>query len=352
MAILLNEALSGVLGSISLTCWIFLIVPQLWENFRNHSAEGLSLLFLLTWLLGDICNLAGAAWAKLLPTVIGIGAYFCFIDALMLGQLFYYNYYKPMFLKRRRHQRSNSHSHSHSQAASAAAHLLSNETDETVVEPGEPSPTDPLLGNANGETTHRHHHSDRDRRKSRSHEIQRRDSLTKALLDDGDEEGSLAREIIRNFISVLFVILAGTAGWLVAFKTGALKSTPEGGDGEEAPFGALVLGYASSFFYLTARLPQIYYNAKRQSCEGLSILFFILSTLGNLTYGASILAYSTEHTYVIKNLAWLLGSLGTMAEDSIIFAQFYYYMKKKPTTTSTRLDAQPRRVSSQAVLVD
>lgn len=54
-------------------------------------------------------------------------------------------------------------------------------------------------------------------------------------------------------------------------------------------------------------------------------MFFILSLLGNLTYGAGILCHSTEQEYVVTNLPWLIGSLGTMAEDVIIFIQFRVY---------------------------
>jgi hypothetical protein len=58
---------------------------------------------------------------------------------------------------------------------------------------------------------------------------------------------------------------------------------------------------------------------------GLSLLFFILSLLGNVTYGAGILCHSNEHEYVMNNLPWLIGSLGTMVEDVMIFAQFHMY---------------------------
>jgi PQ loop repeat protein len=37
-----------------------------------------------------------------------------------------------------------------------------------------------------------------------------------------------------------------------------------------------------------ARIPQIIKNQKEKSCEGLSLLFFILSLLGNATYGAGV----------------------------------------------------------------
>lgn len=47
--------------------------------------------------------------------------------------------------------------------------------------------------------------------------------------------------------------------------------------------------------------------------------------MGNLTYGISILCHSLEKEYLIANLPWLIGSLGTMVEDGIIFLQFRMY---------------------------
>lgn len=54
--------------------------------------------------------------------------------------------------------------------------------------------------------------------------------------------------------------------------------------------------------------------------------------MGNATYGASILAHSLEADYIWTNLPWLIGSLGTMAEDGIIFVQFRMYAKRTSTS--------------------
>ena len=70
----------------------------------------------------------------------------------------------------------------------------------------------------------------------------------------------------------------------------------------------------------------------------------MLSLLGNATYGASvsdfhgsetpmpnhnkILFHSVEKQYFLKNLPWLIGSLGTIAEDIGIFIQFHLYATK------------------------
>jgi hypothetical protein len=39
-----------------------------------------------------------------------------------------------------------------------------------------------------------------------------------------------------------------------------------------------------------------------------------------------------EKQYIITNLPWLIGSLGTMAEDAIIFVQFHAFGDKKETS--------------------
>ncbi|KAK6333934.1 hypothetical protein TWF730_004108 [Orbilia blumenaviensis] len=201
----------------------------------------------------------------------------------MLAQLIYYNHYRS----RKRYRL-----------------LRTRRTDHAA-----PGPADPLLPDTE------------DSRPAKHPAPGRRDSLSEAFSDDQSP-----KEAIRNAISVFLVLFVGTAGWFIAWRTGAWG--PQGDIPDtEAPSGALVLGYASSFFYLTARLPQIYTNAKRKSCNGLSILFFILSTVGNLTYGASILSFSLEKNYLLKNTPWLLGSIGTLAQDFVIFGQFVYYRR-------------------------
>ena len=50
--------------------------------------------------------------------------------------------------------------------------------------------------------------------------------------------------------------------------------------------------------------------------------------MGNITYGAGILFHSLDRQYVMTNLPWLIGSLGTMVEDGVIFVQFRMYADK------------------------
>ncbi len=325
-----NEALSGALGSISLAAWIFLLVPQLLENYRAHSASGISLTFLLIWFVGDVTNLAGAAWAGLVPTVTALAVYFCVADFVLIGQCLYYN-----ALNKGEEEKE----------AGAAAQGAGREVTDPL---GEQSEHTPLLANGNGGASNSAAKptkrrltdvteenlglpgSHTRRRSTRSSTTRRRSSNT---LERLLEEPTPRSAWLKNTLSILLIIVAGAAGWAIAWRTGTWRPTPisdEPGDhAKNTPFGAEVLGYASAVCYLGARIPQIIKNQRERSCEGLSLLFFCLSVMGNATYGAGILFHSVEKRYFLTNLPWLIGSLGTIAEDVVIFGQFSVFGERK-----------------------
>lgn len=64
------DAISGICGSISIACWIVVFSPQIIENFKRGSADGLSIAFLLIWLSGDVFNILGAVLQGVLPTMV------------------------------------------------------------------------------------------------------------------------------------------------------------------------------------------------------------------------------------------------------------------------------------------
>ncbi|KAF8158868.1 hypothetical protein K438DRAFT_1909956 [Mycena galopus ATCC 62051] len=71
---------------------IIVYSPQIYENYSLQSGEGLSVIFVVVWLLGDLCNLFGAALAHLLPTVIIIAVYYSLCDITLLIQIYYYRW--------------------------------------------------------------------------------------------------------------------------------------------------------------------------------------------------------------------------------------------------------------------
>jgi solute carrier family 66 (lysosomal lysine-arginine transporter), member 1 len=101
-------------------------------------------------------------------------------------------------------------------------------------------------------------------------------------------------------------------GWALSGENHPRDETPPTKADE---IGPKVLGYASALLYLSARIPQIYHNYKLKSTEGLSLLFFMFSTLGNLTFSLSILFVVADKNYLLLNLPWLIGSAGTIFFD-------------------------------------
>ncbi|KAK0729917.1 PQ loop repeat-domain-containing protein [Lasiosphaeris hirsuta] len=311
----LGEALSGIFGSVSLTAWICLLLPQLIANYKAKSADALSMKFLFIWLMGDVANLFGALWTQLAPTTVALASYFCFADLILISQCSYYNAVNAR--RRTRKERR--------QLSSTATH----DTDTTAVS-DEPHEEDALLDR-------------RHRRRSestglpgshRQHSVRRRESnldpLTRIITGEDDSPDS--NPWFHNALSIVAVWVVGASGWYISYKMGAwdvADGLPEAGDGQAAnvpeAYIGMVLGYFSAVCYLCARIPQIIKNYQEKSCEGLALLFFLLSLTGNLTYGASVISYSQEQDYFIRALPWLLGSLGTMVEDCIIFVQFRLY---------------------------
>ncbi|KIW91370.1 uncharacterized protein Z519_08266 [Cladophialophora bantiana CBS 173.52] len=335
----IREAFSGIFGSISLACWIFLLVPQLIENYRNGSAEAISLLFIFVWFLGDIANLAGALWAGLVPVVVAIGVYFCIADGVLIGQCLYYGIMNKRREGRVLLRRSSLRASASSSTGGGGGGVRSTTADGEASGPPAPSGERPRQGSSEEEpllkrtrtnsmtipgSMERRRSSVSLRRRRSSFAAHHQDQLAK-ILEESDEPGT--RLWFRNAMSVLAIGVVGAAGWALAYESGAWKPSPtsDGSGSEEMAPGAQILGYLSAVAYLGARIPQIIKNARDRSCEGLSLLFFILSLMGNATYGAGILCHSTEHKYVVKNLPWLIGSLGTMIEDITIFIQFHMY---------------------------
>ncbi|TNN72609.1 Lysosomal amino acid transporter 1 [Liparis tanakae] len=81
---------------------------------------------------------------------------------------------------------------------------------------------------------------------------------------------------------------------------------------------------------------------QRQSTEGTSYLLFALAMMGNGTYGFSVIVVlpalkGSKQTFIIKHLAWLIGSLGVLLLDFFVTAQFIMYRKNHPAKGSALL---------------
>ncbi|CAB4394555.1 uncharacterized protein OCT59_018019 [Rhizophagus irregularis] len=147
------------------------------------------------------------------------------------------------------------------------------------------------------------------------------------LINNTSTPESRRQERIKQFLfifaSLIGVCLTGVISYVI---TSRMKSQ-EVSNSEDQGMNivAQIFGWASAFLYLGARIPQIIQNYQNKSTEGLSLAMFCFCVLGNITYSLSIIFFSIEPHYLLMNLAWLVGSGGTLIFDFIIFIQFFIY---------------------------
>ncbi|ETS85841.1 hypothetical protein PFICI_03866 [Pestalotiopsis fici W106-1] len=299
------KVFSNVLGCVSLVAWIFVLVPQLLENYRTKRTDGLSVGFLIIWILGDIANLSGALVTGIAPSAIQLAAYFCLSDAVLIAQYVYYNAVNA----ERAHRMEGSGDH-HSETS-------------PLINPRRTQPGGGAYHQRPGSAT------------------QEESGLHSSLPTAPHEQHTSGKNYwLQNVVAVVAVYLIGVLVWYVSDKAGLWNTVEEPNmPTEDTPLSnvGIALGYLSAVLYLCARIPQILKNHRQKSCEGLAILLFIFSVTGNLTYGLSISLYSQESHYVSNMIPWLVGSLGTILEDFVIFYQFRLYSPRRrlPTAEET-----------------
>lgn len=330
--------------------------PQIVENFRRSSADGLSLVFLVIWLLGDVFNILGAVLQRVQPTMVILAVYYTVADVILLAQCFYYRGFTLC-------------------DAPCNPELLME--DEIAIEEDD-SETSPLIQRDSPVDGHSRRvrilDAERPRRASSFSSLQSYLNRVDAThlspttpLDSNFNptdisppalsQPSILCSIIYNTTALLIVCLAGIAGWYISTQYACSRfhpsAAPEIGPLQIDIWGQ-IFGYLCAVLYLGSRVPQLLLNHRRKSTEGVSVLFFLFACVGNLTYVFSIFAYEpscagvadgekhddggfceggewgrTYARFMVVNASWILGSAGTLVLDLMIFAQFCRYRGSK-----------------------
>ncbi|KAJ2557129.1 putative vacuolar membrane transporter for cationic amino acids [Coemansia sp. RSA 1933] len=275
------QALSDTIGYVSLACWIVVMFPQIYLNYRRKSGEGVSLVMMVAWVCGDIFNIAGALMQNLVASTIIIGTYYLFVDSTLLYQTIYYRIvYKSQLAKD------------------------SNQEDEE----------DERLITQDNDNSSQH--------------------ANPAVLSPDGCEAHYSLDVLP---SVMAGILSLAAVSSLVVMLGALLFSPSSDNNKNkdpspehpaAPASQLIaqaLGSASAIIYIMSYVPQAIQNYQRKSCEGLSIWLFLLSLMGNTTYALAILVVSLDPQYLAPYVPWLLGALVPCLIQIGIMYQFYMY---------------------------
>ncbi|TKA71491.1 hypothetical protein B0A49_05604 [Cryomyces minteri] len=369
-------AISGILGAISIACWVVVFSPQILENFQRKSADALSVAFIVIWLAGDIFNILGGVLQGVLPTMNILAVYYTFADLVLLGQLFYYRGF------------------------TFKDTVPFNKSSTTDLEDGEPDERTGLLANGEGFNSRTEDFANLNdagtaaRTRSRSTFRERLTSFAEVLVEDGDHLSpatplrpatktindapntvdvkrprSLLRATIFNASIIILVCAFGASVWLIINR---LNGSQGGGETEEEQQNTLkfnrlgqVFGYFCAALYLGSRLPQLHLNYRRKSTEGIAPLFFLFACIGNITYVLSIFAFepicrysrcepgeakATYGRYMLVNLSWLIGSAGCLLLDGLVFVQFWMYRKDEDEVAVREADGAAEGRGNETLL--
>ncbi|KAF7554468.1 hypothetical protein G7Z17_g2897 [Cylindrodendrum hubeiense] len=298
MLVLDLEAASGIFGAMSIACWTVVFTPQILQNFKRKNADALSLHFILIWLVGDIFNIIGSTLQGVLTSMIILAVYYTVADLVLLGQMFFYRGY--IFRKP-----------STPVTNPAAAPVESYDLNSLSTLPIEPYDINAL---------------------SSDESVLDKDILSDRRGSDTSDASSttpdqprnpapkppraLLRSFLWNTLIVLIVLTAGFFGWLISVKVSGQKRDEEVQSEDSLEFN---------------------------TTEGLAMLFFIFSCLGNVTYVLSIFAYEPKCAgttcrsgeasgiygrYMLINLSWLGGSIINLLEDCGVFSQYFMYRNR------------------------
>uniref|UniRef100_A0A8B9IYK5 Lysosomal amino acid transporter 1 homolog n=1 Tax=Amazona collaria TaxID=241587 RepID=A0A8B9IYK5_9PSIT len=84
------EYWSVVIGLISIVCFLFAALPQIYVAYQNERVDqALSLGFLLCWIAGDLTNFVGCYLTDQLPIQIVTAIFYVNMDIIMISQFVY-----------------------------------------------------------------------------------------------------------------------------------------------------------------------------------------------------------------------------------------------------------------------
>jgi uncharacterized protein with PQ loop repeat len=88
-----------------------------------------------------------------------------------------------------------------------------------------------------------------------------------------------------------------------------------------------IAGWISCILYIVSPIPQLVYNYRRKSVDGLSSLLFIFLIIGNSLFIASIFVISTEFSYIYTTFQIIITDIVCNVLYIIICIQFVIYDK-------------------------
>ncbi|KAA8516301.1 hypothetical protein F0562_016594 [Nyssa sinensis] len=373
----MKDGVSLTLGLFSVISWGVAEIPQIITNYKEKSTEGLSIAFLMTWIVGDLLNLFGCMLEPAtLPTQYYMAMLFTTTTMILTAQTIYYSHIyhrlkskrqcqkglKPIQTEAVENKRHCNYGIDKQQVNNADRQGHETNGFAPGVPPSSPIPL-PALPCSSSREGELYYMSARSLSRSYtptagSFPAHRRtptliydqNSIEEPLLSGLVHMQSAPRSSTKTMlcaVSALTFFLGSSnlhpkksstlknmvfkkpnQGVVIQvgrklLEVGVVLLQETGGTGSSG-IGAY-LGWGMAFIYMGGRLPQICLNIRRGNVEGLNPLMFTFALVGNATYVASILASSLDWFKIKPNLPWLVDAGGCVLLDTFILIQFIYY---------------------------
>ncbi|XP_027359316.1 probable vacuolar amino acid transporter YPQ1 [Abrus precatorius] len=357
-----KDRVSTTLGIISVIVWVVAEIPQLITNYKEKSSEGLSVTFLLTWIIGDLFNLFGCLLepATLLTQLYTAVLYTIITLSLCLQAIYYGHIYPKLKCNRQLKIDTPTNAEQGKSGMERANDANQSIEFDRLERPGVglSSPI-PLPAHAQKTFVERqlYYQSARYLSKTGTPSTSILGQRSTPLIVNPIQEPLLGSAILAQSAPVLktktTLCLVSTLTFLGAFnllqspdaRSHSMSSKPrqefviyvgrkllqvsgnhlsEHDVVGESSVGTL-LGWAMALIYMGGRLPQICLNIRRGNCKGINPLMFLFALIGNVTYVASILVRSLEWSKIAPNLPWLIEPGGCALLDLFILMQYIYF---------------------------
>ena len=326
--------ISTILGAFSILSWLFAQMPQIYKNYQLKSTAGLSIVFLMEWLLGDATNLTGALLTGQASWQVVVASYYVFVDICLVFQFFWYSYIKPWNEGGSLHSSGSSIISEGSDIINGLSPINTSFVEDfrgmNEEEGGpkrDPSPSKPI-------DTPRFSNVSYEKATSLS-----RSTPIHVQVGPGWMPSPSPRTVL--YVATLCALVSQTTAAPVTsegdFLAISAASTSE--------IVGTILSWCSTILYLGSRLPQLYKNWQRKSTAGLSPLLFFAAFCGNSFYSASLLTSpfawndfgpyggngwagregSNRGLWIASAAPFFLGAAGVLAMDAFMGVQFMLY---------------------------
>ncbi|CAI9782926.1 unnamed protein product [Fraxinus pennsylvanica] len=347
-----NDGVSLALGLLSVMAWTVAEIPQIITNYKQKSTHGLSILFLLTWVIGDFLNLFGCTLEPAtLPTQYYLAVLYTVTTLILAAQAIYYGHiYHGLKCNRQMLEviqagdvEKKDHRYGIDNIQIDNAQRLGNALSSPIPLPAishDSSPEDlyymsarslqishtPTAGSFPPQRTPDAEHL------GAREPLLGQDRSTQSVPPAKTKTMLCVVSLMTFFIGGINLQQAETSRYNMIFQnptSGVVLQVGRQllqvtGDFEQRTsvskrreIGS-ILGWGMATIYLGGRLPQIYLNIRRGNAEGLNPLMFVFAILGNATYVASILVSSLKWSKIRPNLPWLVDSGGCVLLDTFV----------------------------------